>query len=273
MECAGNGRARLHPRPVSQPWLFEAVGTARWHGTRLRPLLESAGLRSDALEVLFTGADRGLEGGEEQDYERSLPLAAALDEDVLLAWGMNGAPLPPQHGYPLRLIVPGWYGMCSVKWLRRVTVLTAPYRGYQNERAYRYRQEREEEGEPVTRIAPRALMVPPGIPEVLIRNCFLRPGECLLEGRAWSGHGAIARVEVSDNGGRDWSEAALDAPVGPRAWHRWSYRWDARRPGDYELCCRATDVTGEVQPLHPVWNLGGYAVNAVQRVLVTVTAA
>jgi sulfane dehydrogenase subunit SoxC len=123
LECAGNGRARLLPRPISQPWLQEAVGTAEWGGTPLRPILEEAGLPESAEEVVFTGLDRGLEGGVEQRYERSLPLVEALRDEVLLAYEMNGAPLLPQHGFPLRLLVPGWYGMASVKWLDRITVV------------------------------------------------------------------------------------------------------------------------------------------------------
>src|SRR5688500_10177048 len=120
MECAGNGRARLHPRPVSQPWLYEAIGTAEWTGTPLWPLIERAGLRSHALELVFTGADRGVQGGEEQDYQRSLSIAEAQRPEVVLVYEMNGRLLEPQHGYPVRLIVPGWYGMTSVKWLTRI---------------------------------------------------------------------------------------------------------------------------------------------------------
>src|SRR2546430_3287696 len=116
MECAGNGRARLDPRPVSQPWLLEAVGTARWAGTPLRPLLEEAGVGESAVEVLFTGLDRGIEGDIEQRYQRSLTVEEALHDDVLLAYEMNGGPLPPQHGFPVRVLVPGWYGMTSVEW-------------------------------------------------------------------------------------------------------------------------------------------------------------
>jgi DMSO/TMAO reductase YedYZ molybdopterin-dependent catalytic subunit len=120
MECAGNGRAHLDPRPVSQPWLNEAVGTARWRGAPLRPLLEEAGLREGAVEVVFTGLDRGVENGIDQHYQRSLRLEEALRDEVLLAYEMNGLPLPPQHGFPLRLVVPGWYGMTNVKWLASI---------------------------------------------------------------------------------------------------------------------------------------------------------
>ena len=119
MECAGNGRAKLDPRPFSQPWLVEAVGTARWLGVPLAALLDEAGPLDDAVDVAFTGLDGGVEGGVEQRYARALPLAEALASDAVLAYEMNGVPLPPQHGFPLRLVVPGWYGMTNVKWLAR----------------------------------------------------------------------------------------------------------------------------------------------------------
>ncbi len=164
LECAGNGRARLHPRPVSQPWLNEAVGTAEWTGTALGPLLRAAGVRPDAVDVVFTGIDHGVERGVVQDYQRGLPLAEALRDEALLAYEMNGAPLPPQHGFPLRLVMPGWYGMAHVKWLNRITVQTEAFTGYQNRVAYRLKADADDRGEPVTRIRPRALMIPPGHP-------------------------------------------------------------------------------------------------------------
>src|SRR6187402_578482 len=167
MECAGNGRAKLDPRPVSQPWLLEAVGTARWRGTPLGPLLEEAALAEGAVEVLFTGADEGREGGIDQHFQRSLSIEDAFTSDALLAYEMNGVPLPPQHGFPLRLIVPGWYGMTSVKWLTRIDVLDEPFGGYQQSQGYRLRQHEDEEGDPLNRMLPRSLMVPPGRPEFL----------------------------------------------------------------------------------------------------------
>src|SRR3954471_19224259 len=145
-ECAGNGRALLDPRPVSQPWLLEAVGTGSWTGTPLASLIAEGGVPEGAVEVLFTGLDRGVEGEVEQTFQRSLPLAEAFRDEVLLAWGLNGGPLPPQHGFPLRLVVPGWYGMTNVKWLARITVLDEPFTGYQNAKGYRVRQEPDEGG-------------------------------------------------------------------------------------------------------------------------------
>ncbi|HKC82359.1 MAG TPA: molybdopterin-dependent oxidoreductase, partial [bacterium] len=165
LECAGNGRARLSPRPMSQPWLDEAVGNAEWTGTPLGPILEEAGLEPGSVDVVFTGLDRGVQGGVDQHYERSLALADASRDEVLLAYAINGRPLPPQHGFPLRLIVPGWYGMTHVKWLRSITVTDAPFEGYQQATAYHYRASGEEAGVRVERIRPRALMVPPGVPD------------------------------------------------------------------------------------------------------------
>ena len=270
MECAGNGRARFDPRPVSQPWLNEAIGTARWRGTPLRPLLEEAGVPDGALEVLFTGLDRGVEGGEEQAFQRALPLGEALRDEVLLAYEMNGAPLPPQHGFPLRLVVPGWYGMTNVKWLERIELVDTPFSGYQNRQGYRMRQTEEDEGVPLDRMQPRSLMLPPGIPEFMTRDRTVPEGEVVLEGRAWSGLAPIASVQVSADGGASWAPAELE-PEGERwAWRGWTRRWRAE-PGEHLLCSRARDEAGNEQPLEMSWNLGGYANNAVQTVRVTVT--
>jgi sulfane dehydrogenase subunit SoxC len=271
-ECAGNGRAGLTPRPISQPWLLEAVGTAEWTGTPLRGLLEEAGLLPAARDVVFTGLDRGVEGGMEQAYERALPLDEALRDEVMLAYEVNGQPLPPQHGFPLRLVVPGWYGMTNVKWLAGITVVAETFRGYQHASAYRFMQAEDDPGTPVTRMAPRSLMVPPGVPDFLTRRRFVGPGPCALEGRAWSGWGPIERVDVSDDGGKTWHRAELGQAGDPRAWRPWTWTWRPPAPGDYELCCRAADAAGNEQPLEPPWNLKGYANNAVQRVAVTARA-
>jgi sulfane dehydrogenase subunit SoxC len=271
MECAGNGRARLEPRPLSQPWLEGAVGNAEWTGTPLAAVLEQAGVRDGAVEVVLTGADRGVQDDVEHDYERSIPIDEAMRPDVLLAYEMNGEPLLPQHGFPVRAIVPGWYGMTNVKWLRRVTVVSEPFDGFQQAVAYRFTTSEDDLGRPVTRMRPRSLMVPPGIPHFFSRERQLRPGPCTLRGRAWSGQGAIERVEVSTDGGASWADAQLGAPGGPHAWTGWSFDWTAE-PGTYELCSRATDITGAAQPLDPDWNLHGVENNGVQRVPVVVSA-
>jgi DMSO/TMAO reductase YedYZ molybdopterin-dependent catalytic subunit len=270
LECAGNGRARMLPRPISQPWLDEAVGTAHWTGAPLSPILAEAGLTADAVDVVFTGHDHGIERGVEQDYARALAVGAATADEVLLAYEMNGAPLPPQHGAPVRLIVPGWYGMAHVKWLREITVLAERFAGFQNATAYRIKQAPDEQGEPVTRLRPKALMTPPGFPDFQTRRRITDSGDVPLSGRAWSGAGAVVKVEVSDDGGATWQPAELGRPVGPHAWRSWQLTWRAGTPGDYELRVRATDETGQTQPVEQPWNRQGMANNMAQRVLVTV---
>jgi DMSO/TMAO reductase YedYZ molybdopterin-dependent catalytic subunit len=267
LECAGNGRARMRPRPLSQPWLLEAVGTAEWTGIPLAPLLEEAGLAPDVAELVFTGADHGVQGDEEQAYARSLTVAEATRPEVMLAYEMNGLPLPPQHGRPLRLLVPGWYGMTSVKWLTSIEAVTRPFGGYQQAVAYRYQRDADDPGEPVNRIHVRSLLAPPGIPDFFSRRRLLPRGPVRLQGRAWSGHGAVERVEVGVDGA--WTDARLDAPVGEFAWRGWWLDWEAT-PGEHELACRATDASGEVQPLEHRWNYQGMGDTAVQRVAVTV---
>jgi sulfane dehydrogenase subunit SoxC len=270
MECAGNGRALLDPRPASQPWLVEAVGTGEWTGVALADVLDQAKVRDTAVELLFTGADRGVEGGIEQAYQRSITIADAAASCALLAYDLNGAPLPPQHGFPLRLVVPGWYGMTNVKWLTSIAAVDTPFTGYQQTTAYRLRQEEADVGEAVTRMVPRSLMVPPGIPDFFTRARVLVAGTTMLTGRAWSGSAAIRSVDTSVDGGHTWSPALLDAePSRAGAWIGWRYEWSAE-PGDHELCCRTTDADGATQPLWPVWNRGGYANNAVHRVRVRV---
>jgi DMSO/TMAO reductase YedYZ molybdopterin-dependent catalytic subunit len=273
MECAGSGRAHLAPRPISAPWHDEAVGCAEWTGTPLRGVLEDADVLDDAVEILFTAYDRGVDQGVEQDYQRSLPIEEALREDVLLAYAMNGQPLPASHGFPLRLIVPDWYGMASVKWLRSITAIAQPFEGVQQTLLYRYRRTEDDPGTPVTHKKPRALMAPPGIPEFLTRARHMRAGHTLIEGRAWSGPDPVCRVEFSADGGRTWDDARLEAAAGKHGWSGWAHAWEPAQPGEYELCVRATDAAGNVQPLDnaEAWNRGGYGVNAVQRVAVRVT--
>jgi DMSO/TMAO reductase YedYZ molybdopterin-dependent catalytic subunit len=268
LECAGNGRAALNPRPEGQPWLHEAIGTAVWTGSPLRGVLEAAGLAPNAVEVLFTGADVGIQGEIRQEYQRSLTVADALRDEVLLVYEMNGRPLEPQHGAPVRLLVPGWYGMTSVKWLTRIEALTEPFEGYQQSVAYHFQTSEDDPGTKVTRMAPRALMIPPGITDYPARRRYVeQPGPVTLRGRAWSGRAPIVRVEVGANG--VWSEAKLEEPLGPFAWRGWSFEWNAT-PGRHELSCRATDEAGNAQPLAQPWNVQGLSNNLVQTIAVEV---
>jgi DMSO/TMAO reductase YedYZ molybdopterin-dependent catalytic subunit len=181
---------------------------------------------------------------------------------------MNGQPLLPQHGAPLRLLVPGWYGMTSVKWLTRIEAVPERFEGFQM-LAYRKRDQAEDEGIDVTRMFPRSLMIPPGFPEFFTRTRIVDAGEIELTGRAWSGWGRIVRVDVSADGGMDWRDATLGEQPTPTEWVPWRVAWQAE-PGTYELVVRATDDAGNVQPLEQSWNHHGFENNAVQRVPVTV---
>ncbi|HEX6529828.1 MAG TPA: molybdopterin-dependent oxidoreductase, partial [Burkholderiales bacterium] len=173
MECAGNGRAQITPRYPSVPWIEEGVSTAEWTGVPLREVLQ---LRDEATEIVFHGADRGIDAGVEHHFARSLSRADALREDVLIAYAMNGAPLPPQHGAPLRLVVPRWYGMASVKWLRAVEALDRPFDGLQQARSYHFRRVAGEKGEPCTLMRVNSLMAPPGIPDFYTRRRIVEAG-------------------------------------------------------------------------------------------------
>jgi len=257
----------LEPRPVSLPWLGEAIGTAEWTGTSLASLLAEADVHPEAVDVVLRGSDRGIQGGEDQTYARSLPIAEAMRSEILVAYEMNGEPIPPQHGFPIRLVVPGWYGMASVKWLHAIEVLTEPFDGFQQATAYRYQAHSDEPGEPVSRMRVRALMIPPGIPDFFTRRRVVDPGTVILSGRAWSGHGLVEQVEVSVGG--VWSDARLDAPVGDFAWRGWQFEWHAE-PGEHELSCRATDATGRTQHFRAPWNHQGMGNNMVQRIHVIV---
>jgi DMSO/TMAO reductase YedYZ molybdopterin-dependent catalytic subunit len=269
MECAGNGRALFAPRRISQPWLLEAIGTAEWTGTPLRNVLQDAGVSADAVEVVFTGLDRGVESDQIQFYQRSLTVEDASRDEVLLAYEMNGEPLPPQHGYPLRLVMPGWYGMASVKWLDQIELVAQPFQGYQMVRAYRYAQTADGPGEVVDLIRARALMIPPGIPDFMTRNRLVEPGPVTLTGKAWAGRARVTHVEISVDGGGTWAAAQLGESASPYAWTTWTWVWNAR-PGAYTLYVRASDANGNVQPVDQQWNFGGYGNNGVQRVHVVV---
>lgn len=267
MECAGNGRAGHADRSVSQPWTDCAVGTSEWTGTPLLPLLERARPRADTVDIVFTGADRGFDRAVEHDYARSLSPGEIEATRPLVVHAMNGQPLPPQHGAPLRLLVPGWYGMASVKWLARIDAIDHAFQGFQQVGTYRYRRDEDDPGRPVTTIRVRALMVPPGLPDWLTRRRLVEAGPVTLLGRAWVGGGrSVAKVEVGVDG--EWREAELEA-AGPNEWRRWRFDWNAA-PGTRELACRATDSEGETQPMDPPWDLGGFGNNAVQRLEVTV---
>jgi DMSO/TMAO reductase YedYZ molybdopterin-dependent catalytic subunit len=263
LECAGNGRAKFSPRYPSMPWTHGGVSTADWTGVPLKHVLGAVSPRT--TEIVFSGADRGFDSGVEHAFARSLPLEEAMRDDVILAWAMNGQPLAPQHGAPLRLVVPGWFGMASIKWLQTIELLDRPFDGYQQKTGYRYKKREGEDGVPVRHMKVKSLIAPPGIPDWYTGRRLVDAGRVTIEGRAWSS-APVQRVQLAVDG--EWRDAELEA--GERfAWQRWRCAWEAK-PGEHELACRATDAQGAVQPDEGDWNIGGMGNNAVHRVQVTV---
>jgi DMSO/TMAO reductase YedYZ molybdopterin-dependent catalytic subunit len=270
VECAGNGRSFLAPRQAGVQWGAGAVGHAEWTGVPLAVVLERSGLEPDACEVLFEGADVGTEPDHPgpMHFQRSLPLAKALHPDTLLATRMNGEPLEAAHGHPLRLFVPGWYGVASVKWLRRVEVINSPFRGYFQSVKYTVRRRTEGglDTEVVGPMVPKSEVVRP------------RPGEVLglggnrVFGVAWAGEEAVSRVQVSTDGGATWHDATLLGPQARYSWTLWEYPWEAESPGEHAILVRATSAQGRTQPeahdpLH-----GGYLIHHTRPVCVRVAA-
>lgn len=240
LECAGNGRTFMKPPVAGEPWGLGAVSTAEWEGISLCSVLRRAGVKSAVKEILFTGAD---------GFTRSLPLEAALQDEVLVVDTMNGQPLRTEHGSPFRLLVPGWYGMASVKWLVRIEAIHTPFQGH-------FQVERYVIGDrPVRGMQPRAVILSP--PE----GAILTPTEQSVHGVAWTGAAGVASVELADDGGQTWHSASLLGKQQKYAWREWQCRWRPRATGPASLMARATDLGGRRQPLEPVWNELGYCNN------------
>lgn len=270
MECAGNGRIYFDPPIARQPWFNNAVGNAEWTGTSLWPLLEKAGLRKDAVEILFSGADHGIDNGIERTYRRSLSIAEVQRPEVILAYEMNGQPLLPQHGSPVRLVVPGWYGMASVKWLTAIEALTEPSDHYMMKEAYVVRSDSRDLGRPTTRMLARSLMIPPGIAESHTRERITDAGPQTITGRAWCGSAPIVRVEFSADDGATWIDTDLEPSESMYSWSTWTAQWNPLEPGDHYLRSRATAADGQAQPFRASWNIGGYENNSIERVHIVV---
>jgi len=259
LECAGNGRAYIDPPAPGEQWHLGAVGTAEWTGVPLRTLLDRARPRREAVELLFVGADHGMQKdvGRDIAFERSLPMADALAEGPLLAYAMNGEPLPREHGAPLRLVVPRWYGVASVKWLARITAIAERFAGF-------YQKDRYVIGDaPLREIAPRAIITSPADGARLLKGPFT------VRGMAWSGRSPIESVQVSSDGGYGWHPAALEPAVSPYAWRGWSITIDPGDRTELSIEAFATTADGEQQPLKQNWNRLGYGNNAARPVRVS----
>ena len=273
LECAGNGRAFFQPPVAGIQWGRGAVGTARWGGVRLADLLKRAGVAPGTAFVRVAGGDRPL--GTQPPFVRQVPLAKAVHEDTLVVLTMNDQPLTADHGFPFRLIVPGWEGAYSVKWLNRLSATAREESSFWVATAYRYPTRR---GAPGAAVDAKDLAPLTGLPvKSLISRpldgAVLRPGRVSVAGFAWAGEHDVARVDVSTDGGATWQQARLTGPRARFAWRRFEHVFEAVRQESYSVLSRATDDRGQMQPLVPAWNPAGYLWNAPDVVRIEVRDA
>ena len=272
IECAGNGRAFFDPPVAGIQWRKGAVGTSRWTGARLRDVVAAAGAGTGAGYVWMSGGDRPL--GTQPPFVRQVPWAKAMDADTIVAYEMDGQPIPLLHGAPLRAIVPGWEGAYSVKWLQKLTVAAREHDGFWVASGYRYPVRRVLPGAavdakdqaPLTGLAVKSLITRP------LEGTVVPPGPAAIAGFAWAGGSRIARVEISIDAGASWSPAKLTGPLHKYAWRRFEHQVTLRE-GVHTVLSRATDEHGATQPMVPAWNPSGYLWNAPDRIDVTVATS
>ena len=267
LECAGNGRSLLSPRVNGEQWNLGAVSTAEWTGVPLAEVLDRAGIKAGAREVVFRGADSGQVDANSEPirFERSLSMSDALRSEALLAYAMNGEVLPIQHGYPLRLIVPGWYAVASVKWLTEIDATSQPFTGHYQTGTYFFEWQRNGQlvKEPVSLQRVRSLITEPE------PDSEVEQGELPIRGVAWSGAVPIARVEVRI-GNDPWQEARLLGERKRYSWQGWELIARLEHRGSTVISARATDIASRTQPDSLEWNRLGYGNNTIQRVRVNV---
>lgn len=274
MECAGNSRIFLSPKVGGLQWELGAVGNAEWTGVPLAEVLRHAGLKEGAVELVLEGADSGeikkepLSPGK-INYARSLPLATAMNPDVILAYAMNGEPLSSAHGYPLRAVVPGWYGMASVKWLTGIVIIDRVFRGYFQTADYTFWEKRDGlpiQLLPVTELEVKAEIARPALHEIVPASSIYR-----IHGAAWTGESEIAKVEISPDSGKTWLPAQLLGTTNRYSWRLWEHHWRTpAQPGHYVLMARATDARGRTQPTERDSHRGTYMITHIQPIEVEV---
>lgn len=274
LECAGAGRTAYQPTPRGTPWFpTGGMGCPKWTGVRLADVLRAAGVRANAVHVAGQGADFG-EVATAAPVIRSIPISKAMEPNTLIVWDINGAPLPPVHGYPIRLLVPGWAGSASTKWLHTLTVLDAPFKGTYMDDSYRIPRYPVAPGErmPADTVSTEASPVKSMITFPAPNAKFKVGDPILVRGKAWVGEGAIERVEISLDEGVTWQRAQLDAPGDKYAWRGFRLLFRPTRPGYQTFLARAWDDKGNAQPIVATWNPLGYFWNGIHRVGVTVEA-
>ena len=264
LECSGNSRSLLKDKASGNPWTIGGVGNAIWGGIWLKDLLEAAGLQDNARHVGFEGFDKAM-GSAGIKFIRSIPVEKAM-ASTLLAYEMNGQPLPLKHGYPLRALALGWTGANCVKWLKNISVLDKPFEGFFMDKVYRVFQKGEDpkSGEVVTDIDLKSIIVEPAGGQTL------SAGIVPIRGAAYAGETGIAKVEVSVDNGSTWHAAELIGLKQPYAWRHWEYLWRVNTAGEYTIMARATDEDGMRQPQKANWNALGYGNNGINEHAVTV---
>ncbi len=272
LECAGNGRAFFDPPVAGIQWRKGAVGTSKWTGVRLADLLKRAAPKAGMTHVFAAGADRPM--GTQPPFVRQVPMAKALDPDTIVAYAMNDQPIPAAHGFPLRLVVPGWEGAYAIKWLNSLTVAAKEHDGFWVQTGYRYPTKRVAPGAavdpkdmaPLTGLVVKSLITRP------LEGAVVPPGPVTVAGFAWAGERTIAKVDVSVDAGATWLPAKLVGPPTKYAWRRFEFSFTAKIQDVHTILSRATDSRGAVQPVVPAWNPSGYLWNAPDHVRIEVKA-
>jgi DMSO/TMAO reductase YedYZ molybdopterin-dependent catalytic subunit len=257
LECSGNSRSLLEQKASGNPWTIGGVGNAVWGGVWLKDLLIRSGVKQNAEHVAFEGIDKPL-GSSQIKFIRSIPLEKAMSS-TLLAFEMNGEPLPLKHGYPLRALALGWTGANCVKWLYKITVMEKPFEGFFMDKVYRVFQKGQEpdKGQYVTSLNLKSIITQP------MKGERIRAGKITVLGAAYAGENEIGRVEISADHGKNWVSAKCIGPHEQYAWRQWQYIWEVEEKGSYTIMSRATDVEGRQQPLNASWNVLGYGNNGI----------
>lgn len=268
LECSGNKRSLFEPKVFGEQWGKGAISQGVWKGVPLRTLLEISGIKEAAKEVVVEGYDFGKRTDLDKvfSYTRSLPLMKALHPDTIIAYEYNKQPLTLKHGFPFRLIVPQWYGMASVKWIKQISIIGSHFNGPFQKIDYMYypNQDNDDGAHPVTAINVNSTIQKP------LDMARINNGKLVIKGIAWTGKGYITQVEISTDNGNTWSEAQVSDSKSSYKWVSWSYEWDAVEKGIFTILSKATDSIGQTQPIKPYWNRNGYGYNAIDQIKVKV---
>lgn len=268
LECSGDKRELFEPKVFGEQWGKGAISQGIWKGVSLRTLLQYTGLIDTAKEIVFDGYDNGQRPDSTQtfNFSRSLPIEKSLEPDTIIAYEYNNQPIPFKHGFPLRLIVPRWYAMASVKWIKKITVIDKKFKGPYQAVDYVYYPSKENDcGKfPVTTINVNSTIQYP------LNMQLLHTGIYEINGIAWTGKGIITKVEISLDEGQTWDTCQLTSTSEKYTWIPWSYKWEAQKEGEYTIKSKATDSLGDVQPIEPFWNRKGYGYNAIDSIKVKV---